>query len=185
MNKNSAKTLHTSIVSIKGKLNEGSEEEMVDFLSCNYEINVNDKEFSLNQFFVIKEEHLCRLDLVCQEVYGDPGYVDVLCKWNNITNPFTIMVGDVLICPSVKTLDSFYVSTPVNKVKSLDTKSTWLDPSRATKKDVNRLEQIKKVAYKEKNGSTDPKPTNLLREGESPFVADGSTIVFAPYTNPK
>jgi hypothetical protein len=43
---------------------------------------------------------------------------------------------------------------------------------------------MKKSAYKEKNGSTDPKPTNLLRDGEVPFIANGKKIIFAPYTNP-
>jgi hypothetical protein len=184
MNNNTAKTVYSSILTLKSvvKINEG--ESILDFLSCNYEIDFRSKKFVFDRFFVIREEHLCRMDLVCYEIYQDPSLVDLLCKWNNITNPFSIKVGDVLICPTLKALNSFYVTNPISKVDVLDTKSTWLDPSRATKKDLNRLEQLKKAAYKEKNGSTEPKPTNLLREGEVPFEANGKTIVFAPYTNP-
>lgn len=183
MNDNTAKHVTSTMLNLKGIIDLGSGETMLDFLSCNYEINYKSNKLTLHRFFVVKEEHLCRMDLLCQEVYNDPSLVDVLCKWNNITNPFSIQVGDVIICPTMKSLTSFYVTNPVSKVEALDTKSSWLDPKRATKKDINRLEQMKKAAYKEKNGSTDPKPTNLLRDGEAPFVANGKTIVFAPYTN--
>lgn len=184
MNNNTATALSSTIVTLKKEIDLGGGDKILDFLSSNYEINFNSPELQLKSFFVVREEHICRMDLICQEVYGKPNLVDVLCKWNNITNPFSIQVGDVIICPTEKTLNSFFVNNPVSKIEALDTKSFWLDPARATKKDLNRLEQMKKAAYKEKNGSTEPKPTNLLREGESPFVANGKTIVFAPYTNP-
>lgn len=184
MNNNNARDIHFSIFSFKDKITQNDGTEFLDFHSCNYEIDYNSKNFVLSQIFILKEEHLCRLDLVCQEVYNDPKFVNALCKWNDITNPFSLNVGDIIVCPTTETLNSFYVKNPVTSVNALETKSTWLDPSRATKKDINRLDQMKKAAYKEKNGSTDPKPTNLLREGEVPFIADGKRITFAPYTSP-
>jgi hypothetical protein len=36
----------------------------------------------------VKEEHLCRLDLISFQVYGDASYAPLLAKWNKITNPF-------------------------------------------------------------------------------------------------
>jgi hypothetical protein len=184
MNNNTAIPLTSSIITLKKEIDLGSGDKILDFLSCNYEINFNSPELQLKTFLIVREEHICRMDLICQEIYGNPSLVDVLCKWNNITNPFSIQVGDIIICPTEKTLNSFFVTNPVSKIESLDTKSTWLDPARATKKDINRLAQMKKAAYKEKNGSTDPKPTNLLRDGEVPFIANGKKIIFAPYTNP-
>jgi len=184
MNNNSYTSIHSSIFSNKEKVTK-SDGDMLDLHSLNYVPNFNSGDFVFKQIIIVREEHLCRMDLICQEVYNNITYVNELCKWNDITDPFSINVGDIIICPTMNSMDKFYVKNPVNKVDILDTKSTWLDPSRATKKDINRLAQMKRSAYKEKNGSTDPKPTNLLREGEAAFVADGKRITFAPYTSPK
>ena len=48
------------------------------------------------------------------------------------------------------------------------------------KKDQERLKMLMEIAKKSKNGSSEIKPTNLLREGEVPFTANGDIIVFAP-----
>jgi hypothetical protein len=39
---------------------------------------------------------------------------------------------------------------------------------------------LQEIANKSKNGSKEIKPTNLLRDGEVPFVSNGDIIVFAP-----
>jgi hypothetical protein len=184
MNNSIVKTVTSTLISLKAKTTNANGEEIVDLLSNNYEVNFKSPNFVFLKFFQVKEEHLCRIDLICNEVYGDPSVVETFCKWNGITNPFSLNVGDILICPTIGTLNSFFVNNDLPRSEAKDTKATWLDPSRATKKDINRLEQIRKAAYKEKNGSTDPKPTNLLRDGEKPFEADGTALRFATYTNP-
>ena len=184
MNGTTTKTIIPTLISLKAKTTNTKGEEVIDLLSNNYAVDFAANNFVFLKFFQVKEEHLCRIDLICHEVYGDPSVVDSFCKWNNISNPFSMNVGDILICPTIDTLNSSFVTNDIPRKEIKDTKATWLDPSRATKKDVNRLEQIRKAAYKEKNGSIDPKPTNLLRDGETPFTADGTTLRFATYTNP-
>ena len=61
-----------------------------------------------------------------------------------------------------------------------DTKALFIDPKRASQKDIARIKQLEKLASKRQNGSSEVKPTNLLREGEVPFSTDGNRLVFAP-----
>jgi hypothetical protein len=42
------------------------------------------------------------------------------------------------------------------------------------------MKQLSKLSAKRKNGSAEPKPTNLLRPGEVPFSTDGNRLIFAP-----
>lgn len=175
----------STLLSLKKMTTNNNGESVVDLLSKNYDIEYISGRLKIRVLFPIKEEHLCRLDLVCQEVYGEPGYASLLAKWNGISNPFSMSVGDILVCPTPDILTSSFIQEPdIDKRDVEATRSIWLDPKRATKQDLNRIEQLKKIALKEKNGSTDPKPTNLLREGEQAFIKDGNFISLAPYTNP-
>lgn len=178
-------TLGSPIISQKEIITSSDGEQIVDFFKKNYSIDFFDRTLDLIAVFIVKEEHLCRLDLISFQVYGDASYAPLLAKWNKITNPFSMEVNDLIICPTTQTMDKFYTTDPSPTKKSAtDAKSLWLDPQRATKQDIKRIEQLKKIAFREKNGSMDPKPTNLLREGEVPFVKEGGTITLAPYTNP-
>ena len=175
----------THLLGLKKTVTNNNGEVVVDLLSKNYDIEYISGRMKVRVLFPIKEEHLCRLDLVCQQVYGNPGYASLLAKWNGISNPFSISVGDIIVCPTSDILTSSFIEEKdIDKRDIEATRSIWLDPKRATKQDLNRIEQLKKIALKEKNGSTDPKPTNLLREGEQAFIKDGNFISLAPYTNP-
>lgn len=178
-------TLGSPIISQKDIITSPEGEKIVDFFKKNYSVDFFDQSLDFITVFIVKEEHLCRLDLISFQVYGDASYAPLLAKWNKITNPFSMEVNDLIVCPTTQTLNRFFSSDPEPVKKStIDAKSTWLDPERATKQDIKRIEQLKKIAFREKNGSMDPKPTNLLREGESAFIKDGDKLTLAPYTNP-
>jgi hypothetical protein len=87
---------------------------------------------------------------------------------------------DIIVIPQEESIEKFYRKEQKNSKIIKDTKSLFLDPTRATQKDLARLKQLARLADKRKNGSIEPKPTNLLRPGEVPFKTDGNRIVFAP-----
>jgi hypothetical protein len=154
---------------------------MIDFLENNFNVNYSYPNLQIYKVFLIKEEYLCRPDLLSWEAYNNVNYVDIILKFNQITNPFSMEVDDIILVPSIKSARAFYQKDKlVNSAIVNDTKALFLDPSKASKKDLARLKQLEKIASRRANGSTEIKPTNLLRKGEQPFEVSGGYINFAP-----
>jgi hypothetical protein len=133
---------------------------------------------------LVEERHLCRIDLLSYEAYQSIDYVDVIMKFNQITNPFSMQINDIIVFPTKASVNRFYQQEALRNDKLiLDTKALFIDPSRASQKDKARLEQLQKIADKRKNGSKEIKPANLLKTGEVPFVTDGTALTFSPYNS--
>jgi len=159
-------------------------ETMIDFLSNNFLVNYFDPQLEIARLMLVEERHLCRLDLLSYEAYQSIDYVDVIMKFNQITNPFSMQINDIIVFPTKASVNRFYQQEALRNDKLiLDTKALFIDPSRASKKDKARLEQLQKIADKRKNGSKEIKPANLLKSGEVPFVTDGTALTFSPYNS--
>ena len=50
--------------------------------------------------YVVQKGESMRIDLVCNSIYGNIDYVDVLLNVNNILNPLNIQEGSILKYPS-------------------------------------------------------------------------------------
>lgn len=155
-------------------------EYMIDFTENNFEVNYFDTYLKIQTIFLIEERHICRPDLLSWESYGNTDYVDAILKFNQICNPFSMELYDIIVAPTPASLNSFYQKPNKISQQILDTKALFLDPKRASQKDINRIKQLAKIASKRKNGSSSPMPTNLLRPGEVPFSTDGTALKFAP-----
>jgi hypothetical protein len=155
--------------------------KMIDFLDNNFTVNYLSPDFQVMRIVKVEEHHLCRIDLIAFEAYGSVDQVDAVLKFNMITNPFSMEVGDILVIPSLSSVSSFFKrSSQAQSHTILDTKSIFIDTSRASKKDAARLEQLARIASKRKNGASEIKPTNLLRNGEVPFATTGGALRLAP-----
>lgn len=153
----------------------------IDFLENNFEVFYGDETIGIQSAIIIDEEFLCRPDLISWREYGQVDYVDIILKFNQITNPFSMDLGDIILIPVLETVNKFYKKDKLKTTTSIkDTKALFIDPSKASQKDLSRLEYLKKIASKRPSGSTEIKPTNLLRTGETPFTTDGNSITFAP-----
>ncbi len=151
----------------------------LDFLEASFVVDYAG--VRVEKLFLAEERHLCRPDLLSFDAFGSPNHVDVILKFNQITNPFRVEVGDLVMVPSLSAFASFYRRSPSQlPAQVLATKALYVDPSRASQKDVARIKQLEKIAARSRNGAKEVKPTNLLRKGESPFASDGSALVLAP-----
>ena len=153
---------------------------MIDLLELNLEVNYLSPDFKVKKIILVEDRHLCRPDLIVWECYRNLDFLDGFLKFNQISNPFSMELYDVMIIPTENSIKRAYKKVQRSSKLVKDTKALFLDPTRASQKDISRLKQLAKLASKRKNGSTEPKPTNLLREGEVPFVADGNRLIFAP-----
>jgi hypothetical protein len=155
-------------------------EYLMDFSENNFEVNYGHPNLIIQKIFIIEEKHLCRPDLLSWEAYSSVDYIDAILKFNQICNPFSIDLDDIIVIPTLNSLNYFYKKSKKSAQQVKDTKALFLDPTRASQKDINRINQLAKIASKRKNGSSSPKPTNLLRPGEVPFSTDGKVLRFAP-----
>jgi hypothetical protein len=105
----------------------------------------------------------------------------MILKFNQISNPFSMELYDFIVIPTLEAGLRFYRQDRMKSSKLInDTKALFLDPSKASQKDLARLKQLEKIAKRRENGATEIKPTNLLRTGEVPYSTDGNVVVYAP-----
>ena len=126
----------------------------------------------------VNQSQVGRIDLVSIEYYGSADYSDLILKYNNISNPFTIAEGDILNIPDRTALKDFKEIKPVGDQKESENpvRQQFLDTKRLTPKDANRVEYLKKKANEKENGAQ-PLPPNILPEGESNLDIEGDTII--------
>lgn len=116
---------------------------------------------------LVGKEYACRIDLLAERYYGDPSYADYLLKYNNISNPFTIEEGDILLIPSIKSgLINF--KKPIDKLNEEDgdvIRDKFLKTKRLPIEDQKRIEYLKRKAAQYPNGATEILPPNVLKTG--------------------
>lgn len=155
--------------------------KILDFTSASFRVNYYDPRLRIDKIVRCEERHIARPDLIAYEAYKNIDNTDVILKINQITNPFSINEGDILVIPNLLTITSFYESPEKsNDIPKLNTKFLFIDPSRASQKDVNRLKQLERISRSRRNGSKENKPTNLLREGEAPFRTQNGALRLSP-----
>jgi multidrug resistance efflux pump len=145
----------------------------------------NSKYFNVTRLFLVTEDYAMRPDLISFAVYGSVDYVDILLKANQISNPFSIDVGDILLVIDKNEAQQFYKKPKKAKKDIEDTKSLFINPDRASKKDKSRIEKLQKAADRRTNGASEVKPTNLKRAGEDTFTFSGGTIRISDYKSKK
>lgn len=153
----------------------------LDFLENNFRVDYTAPTLRISKIFLIEDRHICRPDMLSFDAYGTVNYQDIILKFNHISNPFSMELYDLIVVPSLDSAMRYYKKDPLKTPEIVaDTKGLFIDPMRASKKDQNRLKFLQEIAKKSKNGATEIKPTNLLREGERPFVSNGNIVVYAP-----
>jgi hypothetical protein len=120
---------------------------------------------------IVKEDEVIRPDLIALECYNDQSFLDIILKFNGISDPFSIMPGETLLIPlqqiKYQTLErpSNYEDNPI--------KNQFIDTKRLSKKDARRLEALKKKYNKE-----NLLPPNVIPVGKKNFEYDGGKIRF-------
>ena len=150
-----------------------------DFLENNFKVSFEPLDIQITKIFLIDETHLGRPDNVSSSAFGSNDYIDIILKFNNICNPFSMQLNDIILVPQLSQAMLKYIKAKKTTTVVNNTKELYLDSSKASKQDINRISSLIKIAAKN-GGASEIKPTNLLREGEVPFIADGNVIRFAP-----
>jgi hypothetical protein len=114
------------------------------------------------QTYKIQKGEEMRIDLICQSIYGNLEYMDIILNVNNISNPLNLKEGTNIIVP-VSGIEFFRYKEKVDK----ETSRILADPNRASKKDKDRQN------YQNQNFST---PPTILQTPLEQVTVDGGLI---------
>ena len=110
-----------------------------------------------------------RIDIVCNEIYGDTQYADFLLDLNNIDNPLNIMADDEILYVRQDQINFFKLDESTAKTL----RNTYLNVNKVSAPDPSRS------AYIENNYSLPPTfldvPTSSVQIVNGQIVLGGNT----------
>jgi hypothetical protein len=115
--------------------------------------------------YTVQRGEEMRIDLVCESIYGNTDYIDILCDVNSIDNPLNIKEGTTILFPANSDNIDLLRFSAGNKS---DVVTTLSNPNKSTRKDSNRKKYI------DNNSSL---PPTVLNESTNQFGINGSDIV--------
>jgi hypothetical protein len=129
----------------------------------------------------VTPDEVCRVDLISLNEYGTDAMGDVILKFNNISNPFSFLEGDILMIPDRSIgLKNWKEIVGFDIPELNEVKAQFLETKRLTKADVKRVKYLKDKAAKKANGSSVPTPPNILKPGDNNIVISGGKISLNP-----
>lgn len=165
----------------------------MDFKSINNKEIVNDKLKMVEPVILFRDDvpiiathtvtkfEVGRIDIIANIYYRNPSNAELLLKFNNISNPFSIKEGDEILIP-----DSDIPMKTWTKIKPIDSEADqidsirgqFMDSKRLSTKDAKRIEYLKKKAAQKKNGSKEILPPNILKPRETNIdITDNSITI--------
>lgn len=136
---------------------------------------VDNKEYAVYEF-VCTDRHNMRIDLVSQDIYEDTNQVDLLCKVNDIFNPFTIQNGDVLLFVDPEDIEEIRSSESI--LNDILDKIKTANKGKERKIDKNRRNDLKSRKQKEKEKKL--LPPNILDNGNTNLRTEDGNIKRSP-----
>jgi len=153
------KNLNSKIQISKDKITN-----IVDFAEPTFVPEYNSEHFIVKKLIVVSEEYDRRVDLISLGVYNSDDYVDIILKFNEISDPLSVRTGDVILIPELNGAKNFYKNP--NK-ESKESTQKYIDSTKKSKVDTKRLETLAKISSSVKNGSKVNVKPNELKPGES------------------
>jgi hypothetical protein len=165
------------ILDIKKTIQKNNE-EIIDFCEPSFIPDDTNPNYIIHRLVKVTEDYSMRPDLLSKVLYNDVSKYGEILKINEISDPLSIKEGDILLSLYENRLDSFYVN-PVKETNE-NNYTRLTDPTKVSKKDKNRLDLLKKISEKIKNGSSQNIKTNQLPIGQSNIITDENTntIIF-------
>lgn len=130
----------------------------------------------------VDERTAGRIDLIALACYSDASYADYILKYNNISNPFSINTGDILLIPDKDVVLAPWKNKPAIKNAEVNAvKEKFLNTKRLSVKDQKRIEYLLRKAAEYQNGATEMLPPNVLKTGKTNIsISNGVITVNGP-----
>lgn len=162
--------LYSKLLKAKNLFTISTGESIIDLVRSTFNFGTSSSTMGPT---AINEYEVMRPDLVSEKLYANQEYWDVLLKFNGISNPFSLDIGEILLAPSTNTLDKLIVPSKEVVEKGTEpakkNEEALIKPKTMT--DVNRLASIRKTA-------TEVVPPNVnLTGAQNIKVVNGQVIL--------
>lgn len=110
-----------------------------DIIDLTYQVVEFKGESVIVNIVAVDEDSEMRPDLISYTAYGVPDYWDFILKFNGISNPFSIEVGQYLLIPDISYMSS-QIKTNSNTKNSADkVRQQYIDESKKSKIDPKKV----------------------------------------------
>jgi hypothetical protein len=161
------------IIDNKNLITDSKEELIVDLTQSCFVDNINPNiNYSLKR---VPRNMIMRMDLVSLAEYDTDEYTEILLKYNDISNPFTLNFDDILIIP---TIESMYSNIATKKVKNNDAKLVrnyhkYVDTNKLPTTVGSEVNDVKiSKNYTEANMTKEDSNSIVMRNGRMYFGAN-------------
>ena len=131
--------------------------------------SLNPSDYFMIAKHVVKLDDLVRPDRISVEHYNSTSGLDIILKFNGISDPFSINVGDTLWIP-MDNIPYFKLESP-SMFEDNPIKNQFIKTKRLSKTDQRRLEALKKKYNKE-----NLLPPNVIPVGRKNYEFDGTNV---------
>lgn len=118
---------------------------------------------------IVKDDDVVRPDRIAVEHYGTTDGLDIILKFNGISDPFSLNPGETLWIP-IDTISYYKLESP-KAFEDNPIKKQFIDTKRLSKTDQRRLEALKKKYNKEAL-----LPPNVIPVGKKTYQFDGTNV---------
>lgn len=154
-------------------------EEIVDLTLQSLKIVVDQP---MTNFFMVVEETAMRIDVISLIALGSVDNTEMMLKFNDISNPFSINIGDILFVPDIMYARMNLAVQAGNDQQKLDIRNQYIEPEKASKLDPSfskyNIRNKPKKADASKAGPA--LPPNFANIGEKEIEIKGGKIFFGP-----
>lgn len=117
---------------------------------------------------ILVDEHMqMRPDLAAYAAYGMSDNWDLIMKFNGISNPFSLEVGQYLLIPDINYMNSQLITDTKSKSSpSEKVRNQYLDENKKSKIDPNKIIYDKMISNSINNVSKFNLPPNIAEPGK-------------------
>jgi hypothetical protein len=144
--------------------------------------DMNNNNFTGYNLFRVPRDYRMRPDLISKAVYNNSAFAEIILKYNGISNPFSIDEGDVILIPS---LDSVQQNIKKNHTvdsdggQSIRNSYKYIDPTKIPKKDKELQQFDTRQLETTVNGAQQGTlPPNISDEGVSQLTYRNGRVYF-------
>jgi len=141
--------------------------------------SLKDLDFDFVDITLCPEDFAMRPDLLAELKLGDQSKMEILLKSNEISNPFSLEPGDViLIADPIESKEKFITMEPADDPRA-KVRKQYVDPSKKVMKEVG--DSYEKYKEREKKKL----PPNYSKENDKEMQFTDGQIILGPHVSKK
>jgi hypothetical protein len=159
------------------RTNPNTKISALDLISPSW--NPKNIRYELKSIAIVSDETEMRPDLVALSYMNEASHLGTLLKINNISNPLSLLRGEVLLVPSDKMKKTLFDSGQAINNQKQKAKSF----RKELQEKISQVSQERLEYLNSKNISNlteTPLPPNMLKEGEQQILVEGGRLIFGP-----